>query len=301
MRPDIGPVVVTGSGGFVGRRLAERFGRFEALRLGVDDWRERVAAVRFERATVFHLAARVHRPGDDDDAAYRRDNVDKTRALAETAAAQGARRLVFLSTVKVIAEESAGRPISPADPPAPADAYARSKHAAELALADVARASRLEVIVVRSPLVIGAGARGNLLSLLRLADSSWPLPFAAIRNRRTMIQVDDLADLLVRCALLERASGGRAFLAGDPAAVATPALVEAIRGSLGHRARLFPVPVAALEAGAALVGRGEAMRRLTRDLELDVSETMRELEWHPRIGIGPGIERMAAAYGAAPR
>ena len=217
MRADLGPVVVTGAGGFVGRRLGACLDRFQAIRLSGMDWRERIASANLAQATVFHLAARVHRSGDRDAAAYFRDNAEKTRVLAEAAAAQGAQRFVFLSSIKVNAEESGARPVGPRDPPAPADAYARSKLAGEEALAEVARSTGLAFAVVRSPLVVGAGARGNLLALLRLADSPWPLPCAAIHNRRTMIQVDDLADLLVRCALA--GMPGRVYLAGDPRAV----------------------------------------------------------------------------------
>ena len=296
MRADLGPVVLTGAGGFVGRGLGARLDRFQAVALSGADWRERIACANLARATVFHLAARVHRPGDRDDAAYLRDNAEKTRVLAEAAAARGAQRVVFLSSIKVNAEESGARPVGPRDPPAPADAYARSKLAGEEALAEVARATGLAFAVVRSPLVVGAGARGNLLALLRFADSAWPLPFAAIRNRRTMIQVDDLADLLIRCALA--GMPGRVYLAGDINAVTTPGLVATLRRALGRRPRIFAMPVGALEAGAALVAHGEAMRRLTRNLEIDVTETMHSLEWRPQVGIEAGLERMAAAYRA---
>ena len=300
MRDQPGPAVVTGAGGFVGRSLCARLQAPATVHLGGDDWRARTASARLAGATVFHLAARVHRAGDRDEAGYQHDNVEKTRVLAEAAAAQGASRFVFLSSIKVNAEETAARAVAPGDAPAPADAYARSKWAAEQALAAIAASTGLAVVVVRAPLVVGPGAGGNLRTLLRLADSPWPLPFAAIDNHRTMIDVDDLADLLVRCAISAHAPG-RTWLAGDPDAVSTPRLVAGMRRALGRPPRLFSVPPRALETGAAIAGRRETVRRLTRSLEVDASATQRELEWRPAIGLEAGIARMAASFRAAPR
>jgi nucleoside-diphosphate-sugar epimerase len=110
-----------------------------------------------------------------------------------------------------------------------------------------------------------------------------------------MIQVDDLAGLLVKCASSERAAG-RTFLAGDPKAVSTTRLLVAMRAALGRPARLFSLPAPFFKAGAAILGRADAMRRLTRHLEVDVSETMRSLEWAPEIGVEAGIGQMARAH-----
>src|SRR5436190_8140517 len=120
------PSLVTGAGGFVGKRLMMRLpGVAATLSLGAADWEARIDRGAFEGAVVYHLAARSMAGGDTD---FQRDNVDKTRVLAETAARRGAARLVYLSSIKVLGEESPGRPFRVDDAPAPNDAYARSKH-----------------------------------------------------------------------------------------------------------------------------------------------------------------------------
>lgn len=291
-----GPVVVTGSSGFVGRVLAARFaGRAFPLALSGAGWRESVSRAPFTGTTVFHLAARVHRPGDDDEAGFVRDNVEKTRVLAAAAERGGARRFVFLSSIKVNGEETTTRAFRPADAPAPADAYARSKLAAEEALGAQAATGRLPVTIVRAPLVVGAGAAGNLRSLVALADTRWPLPFASIANRRTLIEVGDLADLLVRSAQVEAASG-RTLLAGDPAPLSTPEIVGALRRALGRAPRLFACAPRLLEAVAHAAGQGARVRRLTRSLEVDVAETVAMLGWSPRTGVMAGLEALALAW-----
>ncbi len=291
--------VVTGASGFVGSALVLHApARVQALRLGVDDWRERVRATDFSGAVVLHLAARVHRAGDGSEADYERDNVQKSIELARAAVAGGARRLVFLSSVKVNGEESAAHAFGPDDRPAPADAYARSKWAAEQALRRIGLETGLEVTVVRSPLVYGAGAKGNLRALMRLADTRWALPFAAIRNRRSFIHVDDLARLLLACADAP-SGGGSLFFAAHPAPASTPDVVGTMRRCLARPTRMFAMPPAFLEALAFPFGQMQRVRRLTRSLEVDPTAATVDLGWGAVVSLDAAIEGMVAAYRGA--
>jgi nucleoside-diphosphate-sugar epimerase len=290
--------IVTGASGFVGGALARRLDAAVPLGLGSAHWRAAIDSADFAAATVFHLAARVHRANDPETLLVR-DNVEKTVVLAQAAAARGARRLVFLSSIKVHGEETHGVPFHADDPAAPADAYARSKREAEGALRDLAARRGLDVVVVRAPLVVGDGARGNLRALMRIADTAWPLPFAAIDNRRTLVHVDDLAALLVAAGTLPQARG-RIFLAGHPDAVSTPRLVRVIREALGRPARLLPLPARVLEGFGVACGRGASVRRLTRSLEVDAS-ACRELDWSAAIPMDEGIAAMARAFRAGER
>ncbi|MGZ5583281.1 MAG: NAD-dependent epimerase/dehydratase family protein [Usitatibacter sp.] len=290
--------VITGATGFVGRALAARLaGSVVAVGMGRADWREQLEATSFKGAVVFHLAARVHRDGAQDEAQFMADNAEKTRVLAEAAARQRARRFVFLSTIKVNGEETTDRPFRADDPPAPRDAYARSKLAAEQALARIAAAANLEVSIVRSPLVYGPDVRGNLRSLIRLADRAWPLPFGALGNRRSFIHVDDLAMLLMECAVHPQAPG-RTYLAAHPQSISTRDLVSSMRRALGRPERLISVPAPLLEAAAALAGQGGRVRRLTRSLEIDASAAERDLGWSAAVAPAQAIEEMVRAYRA---
>jgi nucleoside-diphosphate-sugar epimerase len=290
--------VVTGATGFVGRALCALLepGRHAGLALGADGWEQRVGDAALEGATIFHLAARVHDPGNEDEQAFMRDNAAKTRYLADEAARRGARRLVFLSSIKVHGDESQpGRPLQSSDAPMPRGAYACSKLAAERALAEVSARTGLEVVTVRAPLVLGAGARGNLASLLALADSPWPLPLASIRNRRSLVHVNDLARLLAACGEQPEAVGAT-FLAAHPRAASTPALVASLRRGLGRPERIYDFPPRALEALASAVGQGERVRRLTRSLEADASPAHDVLGWRPAIDFEVAAGEMARAW-----
>lgn len=287
-------VLLTGARGFVGSALAARLGPHGRIALAGPGWREAIAGADWRDATVIHLAARVHDPkGRDED--FEHDNVEKTRVLAEAAAAGGAVRLVFASTVKVHGEETHGEALRPDSPPAPADAYARSKWRAEEALRDVAARTGLGVVIVRIPLTYGPGVGGNFRSLLRLADTGAWLPLAAIDNRRSLLHVRDLADALLLAAA-HPAAPGRAYMAAHPEPVSTPQLVRAIRHALGRATRLFTAPPAMLEAAASLVGAGGRMRRLTRSLQADPAALIAELGWSPRVALAEGVQETVAAW-----
>ena len=290
-------VVVTGATGFVGRALCARVAAsVDALHFGVPEWKERLDASNLQGTTIFHLAARVHAPGADG-ALFQSDNVDKTHALAVAAARGQARRLVFLSSIKVHGEESPGRPFTVDDEPHPQDPYAQSKWAAEQALTQIASTTGLQVVTVRSPLVYGAGARANLATLLRLADTPWPLPFASLIALRSYVHVDDLARLLIACAENPQAAG-RTYIGAHAHGVSAAALVSAMRSALGRPARLYPFPAKAIEACAAALGQGEQVRRLTRALEGDPAAAERELGWTAGVPMDQAIGEMVRDYRA---
>jgi nucleoside-diphosphate-sugar epimerase len=287
-----GSATVTGAGGFVGRALLACLGGSPRnLHLAKDDWREQVARADFRDATVFHLAARVHDERASRDA-FMHDNVEKTRVLATAARAGGARRFVFLSTIKVNGEETFDRPYAASDLPQPQDDYGRSKWEAEQVIASL---DGLSSVVVRSPLVYGPEAKGNLRSLLRLADTPYPLPLAGIRNRRSFIHVDDLARLLVECATVSGAVG-QTILAAHRDPFSTPQIVGEMRQQFGRPARMFNIAPSTLEFAARAAGAGEKMRRMTRSLEVDSTGAERLLGWTAQVGLQAAIEQMVRAY-----
>lgn len=283
--------VVTGAGGFIGAQLVQRLAGASVVSLGSPGWRETIAQVDFRDAVVFHLAARVHRTSDDR-AAWLRDNVEKTEALAMSAAAGGARRLVFASTLKVHGDESADCPFRPADELRPVDEYARSKALAEDRLRAIGARERLDVVIVRSPLVYGRDAKGNLARVREACDSAWPLPLAAIHNRRSWIHRDDLCDLLMRCGSHD-AAAGRAFIAAHHEPFSTPQLFGGLRRCLGRPPRLFAMSPALLELAAGIAGKGEAVRRLTRSLEGDGRDCA-VLGWRARVSFHDALADLAA-------
>jgi nucleoside-diphosphate-sugar epimerase len=221
-------------------------------------------------------------------------NVDGTRRLAEAAAAHGVRRFLFLSSVKVNGEATGEAPFTEADPPRPEDPYGITKWEGEQALWEVAARSRMEAVVLRAPLVYGAGVKGNFLRLMNVVARGVPLPLASVRNRRSLVYLGNLIDAIAICLAAPRAAG-RTYLVSDGEDVSTPALVRALGGALGTPARLVPCPVALLRLAAVLVHRAD-IARLTGSLQVDTSRIRNELGWRAPCSLLAGLQETARWY-----
>jgi nucleoside-diphosphate-sugar epimerase len=287
--------MVTGASGFIGRAACtELLKRGFRVRAAVRDNASTVVSGA-ERYTigdlrhasewkldgvdaVIHLAGIAHElRGQNAEAVYQAVNCAATERLAREAAKAGVRRLVFASSIKVNGERTApDRPFREDDAPQPADRYARSKWAAERALAAIAAGSRLEVVIVRPPLVYGPGVRANFRRLIDLVKSGVPLPLASIRNRRSLVYVGNLADVLA-LAVSAPAAKGRTLLVSDGEDLSTPELVRRLGAALGRMPRLFPFPTRLLPA------------KLVESLVVDSSATRSALAWKPRHGVDAGL------------
>jgi nucleoside-diphosphate-sugar epimerase len=247
--------------------------------------------------TVMHLAARVHVMTDraaDPLGEFRQVNRDWTERLARAAVEQGVRRFVYLSSVKVNGEESTA-PFTEQDVPAPLDPYGISKWEAEQALAVVSSETGLETVVIRSPLVYGAGVGGNFLQLLDVLRRGIPLPLALVDNRRSLIYRGNLVEALVLCAREARAAG-RTFLVGDEESLSTPELIRRLAKALGVSPHLWPLPTWALRLAGTITGKGAMVDRLLGSLEVDSSMIRRELGWYPPYSVDQGLAETAAWF-----
>ena len=316
-------VLVTGATGFVGRTLVPRLlGQGWAVRAAVRDvcgaaalpagveamvvgdlegpvdWRPALEGV----GLVVHLAARVHvmgETGQDALGRYRRANAEATRRLAEAAAAAGVRRFLLMSSVKAVGEGGES-PYTEATAPAPADPYGLSKLEAEAALRAVAAGSAMDWVVLRSPLVYGPGVGANFLRLLKIARRGLPLPLGAVRNRRSLVFVGNLADAVV-CCLGHPGAANRCFLVHDGATLAVPELVRRLAGLMGRKIWLPPVPLPLLRLGAGLLGARAAFDRLCGSLEVDDSALRRATGWTPPFTTEDGLRATVACCSAFDR
>jgi len=300
--------LVTGASGFVGGRLlgelrrrgirAFGVGRTTAPGIGfgvgeIDahtEWRPVLAGID----CVLHAAGRAHILRDaaaNPLAEFRRVNVEGTRRLALQAAEAGVKRLVFISSIGVngISTDRRG-PFTSQDLPAPIEPYGQSKLEAELALQESAASTGLEIVIVRPPLVYGPGVGANFLRLMNLVRRGLPLPLGGINNRRSLVALDNLVDLLIHCAQ-HPASVGETFLVSDDDDLSTPDLLRHLGTAMGVPVRLFPMPRWLLLMGARLIGRRGEAERLVGSLQADIQHTREVLGWEPVVSVREGLRR----------
>lgn len=312
-------VLLTGANGFVGRGLLERMSALVDLELvaavrrqvsafpervtsqviaGLEadtDWRKLLGGVE----VVIHSAARVHVMHDtssDPLTEFRRVNVGGTLNLARQAAAAGAQRFIFISSIKVNGEGTLlGMPYLADAQPAPADPYGISKMEAEQGLRAVADETGMEVVIIRPVLVYGPGVKANFLSMMRWLHKGVPLPFGAIHNRRSLVALDNLVDLIVTC-LDHPGAANQTFLVSDSEDLSTSELLRRMGAALGKPARLLPVPSGLLETGAAMLGKKALSQRLCGSLQVDIGKTRELLNWTPPLRVDEALLKTAKHF-----
>ncbi len=307
-------VLVTGASGFVGQALvptlaAQGWQVRAAARQPLDvtgdeiswrpmpdlsrpaDWRPLLDGVDH----VVHLAGIAHSRLPLPEQTYLRLNGEASRELATAARSAGVSRFVFLSSVRAQSGPTSDAVLTEATPPAPTDAYGRSKLAAEHAIA----AEFPQATLLRPVLILGPGVKGNLALLQRLAQSSLPLPFGALHNRRSLLGLTNLVSIIAFCLTAEAACGAT-YLAADAEPMSVRDLMAAMRVALGRGPGLVPVPPAVLGAALTLAGRSSLKASLLGKLCVDTS-ALAAAGWRPASDTQEEVIRMMATHRRAAR
>ena len=308
-------ICITGANGFIGRSLCKALGssgnyirgfvrnrnlnkdysEIEYITVGdigpMVNWKEHLKGCD----CIIHCAGKTLKMNDKNLNLYHTVNTEGTKRLAKQAVEAGVKRLVFLSSVKVNGE-STGKTLnnkiftnkSVLDPK---DAYSISKFESEKLLWKISSKTDLEVVVVRLPLVYGKGVKGNLMRLIRLVNSGVPLPLGMDNNQRSMIGIDNLVDLIIRC-IDHPDAAGKTFLVSDGEDLSTSDLINHIAFSMHQKPRLFPFPIFLLKFLSFIFGKQKEIDRLVGSLKVDSSYVKKTLNWTPPVSVAEGIRRM---------
>jgi UDP-glucose 4-epimerase len=291
-------ILLTGASGFVGRVTARHLAAAgygiravsrtpAALRGAFDDCRV-LPAIDAPQAEwgalmdgvthVVHAAGLAHASASLPTDAYMRANAELTGALARAAEPSTPGRFVFLSSIRAVSGPVADAVIRDDGPEAPQDDYGRSKLEGERRVALAFAASRRHMIL-RPTLVYGPGVKGNFRLLSRLAALPLPLPIARLSARRSLLDIDALAEAIL-VALRAPAGPTGPFLVCDRRPVSVPDIVAAIRAGHGRSPWLFGVSPRLLDPMASAVLGRERWRRLTGPLVADPAG-LAALGWQP--------------------
>jgi UDP-glucose 4-epimerase len=315
-------VGISGSSGFVGKTLMSRLTSLTPLKnIELLAWvrtipLDLIDGVKYEILNILspnvdlyktlanvdviiHTAARVHVMSDNSKeplTEFRRVNVQGTLNLARQAAAVGVRRFIFISSIKVNGESTQlGLPFHADDVPAPQDAYGISKMEAEQGLRALSVETGMEMVIIRPPLVYGPGVKANFAAMMRWLSRRIPLPLGAIHNKRSLVALDNLVDLIVTC-LTHPAAANQTFLVSDGEDVSTTELLSRMGQAMGKPARLVPVPAGLIKVVAKLLGKGDVAQRLCASLQVDIEKTRRLLDWNPPSTLDQGLKKASEGF-----
>jgi nucleoside-diphosphate-sugar epimerase len=240
---------------------------------------------------VIHSAGIAHAMSGVPDDDYRVINTEATIGLARAARRVGARRFVFLSSIRAQCGSMAETVLTEEHEAKPTDAYGRSKLAAERGLADL----DIDWVSLRAALVYGPGVKGNMARLMQLARLPLPLPFGSLQARRSLLAVENLL------AAIETVLGApgtlrRPFIVADREALTIAQMIAAMRQGLGRRPMVFRFPPRLLEPPLRAAG-DQVYERLAGSLVADPSALAR-LGWTPPLATPTGLARLMRASGA---
>lgn len=299
-------LLITGVGGFLGAKLASVIGQgvggvvrrpqldsdnnYLCMEINSNtDYGDCLSG----RKVVIHCAARVHLMDDcsqDPLSSFREVNTAGALNLARQAAEAGVRRFIFISSIKVNGESTeSGYRFASLDKYQPEDPYGISKAEAEVGLLLIAKETGMEVVIIRPPLVYGPGVKGNFLSLLKLSKLPIPLPFSLINNKRSMVYLDNLVDLIITCIDHPKAAN-RIFLASDGDDLSLSRLLILIRQAMNKPSLLLPVPSFLFILLGRLFGKSELVDRLIGNLQVDSSDITKYLNWTAPYSVEQGIK-----------
>jgi UDP-glucose 4-epimerase len=232
---------------------------------------------------IIHLAGIAHAGGAFPEHHYDRVNHAATAELAVAAARQKIGRLIFISSIRAQSGPSAEHILHETDEPRPTDAYGRSKLAAEQAV----RTSGVAYTIFRPVVMYGEGVKGNLAVLQRLAATSWPLPFGALRARRSLLAVENLASAIL-FALREPRTENETYIVADRSPFSLAEIVTIMCAANKRPANLLPVPASVLALGLTISGRGDLWERLGGGLVADPYKLL-SAGWQPAVETRPAL------------
>ncbi|KGJ89902.1 UDP-glucose 4-epimerase family protein [Colwellia psychrerythraea] len=309
-------ILITGATGFLGKYLLSQLNYKQnnitvVLRSTSEGYNNSVCVPifngesDFKRAVVnqdiiIHCAARVHVMNVNIEQSlkdFREVNTHATINLAQQAAEAGVKRFIFISSIKVNGESTElGSPFKPDDIFVPTDPYGLSKHEAEVGLRNVSLKTGMEVVIIRPPLVYGPGVKANFASMIKWINKGLPLPLGGIKdNKRSLVSVDNLVDLIITC-IDHPDAANQTFLVSDNADVSTTALLGNMAEALNVPNRLIPIPPLLFDIASQLIGKPAISQRLCGSLQVNISKTIRLLNWSPPYSSAESMKKTADAF-----
>lgn len=282
-------LMITGASGFIGSNFIKRYKEKYNI-IPMDLLKVKPEEIDFNGVdTVLHLAALVHQMQGAPREKYFEVNTKLTKKVAEEAKKQGIKHFVFYSTVKVygydgdlynhsmiLNEESECNPVN--------DPYGESKWEAEKILKALEN-SNFKVGIIRPPMVYGKGVKGNMESLIKLVKLLPILPFNYNKNRRSLVNIENL--MYLTTLVIDKEVQG-VFLPLDEKNISLKEIVEGIEKA--YNLKRINIPMIQPIFWLLTKIKPNIMVRLFGTLQFDNKITKDKLGYIPKVKYVEGIK-----------
>ena len=304
-------ILITGSNGFLGQylcqHLAEQSYRILAqtrkpqkfthsavtnINFDLNDDLDNIDLSQVD--VIAHCAGRAHVMNETATSpldAYRQTNVQGTLNLAKKAVQSGVKRFIYLSSIKVNGEQTTTQPFKPYDKFNTDDHYGLSKYEAEQALLKLSEQTGLEVVIIRPVLIYGPNVKANFKSMMALARKKLPLPIGCLDNKRSMVSIYNLADL-IHTSMTHPNANREVFLASDQDDISVKQLFEKLAKYQNNQLLMLPIPKSLISFLASLVGKKAVASRLCSELVVDSTKNTQLLGWTAPYNVDTSLEKM---------
>tara|TARA_A100001015_G_C15039708_1_gene738832 strand:- start:3507 stop:4460 length:954 start_codon:yes stop_codon:yes gene_type:complete len=298
-------IMITGSTGFLGKFLCNYLKSKNLKVVGVSrnffgnekinldfqnniDWKRHLTNIK----CIIHTAAKVHQLNLKKiqlNKQYDQINYEGTVSLARQAASSGVSRFIYISSAKVCGDKTKlGQPMKESDVPVLDDPYAISKFRTEKELLEISAKTKMEIVIIRPPLVYGPGVKANFLSMMKWLNKGVPLPFANINNLRSLISLENLANFIFVCIDHIKAKN-QIFFISDDQDISTSLLLEKILYNLKRNITLFSFNKNLAFYCFLIFGKKNIYDRLFNSLQVDITKAKTLTGWKPIITLDQGL------------
>lgn len=243
---------------------------------------------------IVHLAGKAHDTKNETLAeTYFTINTGLTRKVFDYFLKSSAKKFIFFSSVKAVADFVVGDKLTEEVIPTPKGPYGESKIAAEnyileqLKIGDgELKMQGKQVYILRPCMIHGPGNKGNLNLLYSVVKKGLPWPLGDFENRRSFTSVDNLC--YVVNGLLEKEVASGIYHMADDEALSTNELIREMCEVMGKKAHIWRMNKGLMKECAGL----GTLLHLPLNLERLKKLTENYVVSNEKIKRTLGIERM---------
>jgi nucleoside-diphosphate-sugar epimerase len=254
-------ILITGIQGFVGSNLVETL-KLDNIIYGLDiiltpkdgvvqifSWKDLDNIPDVD--VIIHLAGKAHDTKNKSKAqVYFEINTDLTKKVFDYFLKSNAKKFIFFSSVKAVADKVDGDILTEYVIPNPKGPYGESKVKAEEYI--LSKQTDKFVYIFRPCMIHGRGNKGNLNLLYHFVEKGIPWPLGAFCNKRSFTSIDNLS-FIIDATIRNNINSGIYNIADDEA-ISTNRLIELIGGTIGKKIRIFKINKIAIKLLSGVCG-----------------------------------------------